>query len=118
MKIPKSFKLFGSTVTVEMNNAECDKEDAYGAARFKINVIYLRDNAHGESIDKTEIESTFLHEVIHFIFTKLGYDELSEDEKLVEQFSKALHQVLTTQEYIERTTCRGPDTKLLNDNLK
>jgi len=99
MEIPKSFKLFGSTVTVEINNTQCEREDAYGTARFKSNVIYLSDKAHGESIDKTDIESTFLHEVIHFIFTKLGYDELSDDEKLVKQFSKALHQVLTTQEY-------------------
>ena len=99
MKIPKSFKLFGSTIIVELNNTECNKEDAYGTARFKSNIIYLANKAHGSSIDETEIESTFVHEVIHFIFTKLGYDELSDDEKLVKQFSKALHQVLTTQEY-------------------
>jgi len=99
MKIPKSFNLFGSTVTVEMNNTECDKEESYGTARFKSNVIYLSDKAHGNPIDESEIESTFLHEVIHFIFTKLGYDELSDNEKLVKQFSKALHQCLTTQKY-------------------
>lgn len=99
MKIPKSFKLFGSTITVEMNNIECDKKESYGAARFKSNAIYLTNEAHGRDIDETEIESTFLHEVIHFIFTRLGYDELGDDEKLVKQFSKALHQVLTTQKY-------------------
>lgn len=101
MNIPKRFKLFGTTITVELNNTECNKEDAYGVARFKSNIIYLSNEAHGHPIDKTEIESTFMHEVIHFIFTKLGYDELSDDEKLIKQFSKALHQVLTTQEFTD-----------------
>lgn len=99
MKIPLSFTLFGSTITVEMNDVECDKEESYGAARFKSNAIYLTNRAHGRDIDEAEIEATFLHEVIHFIFTRLGYDGLGDDEKLVKQFSRALHQCLTTQKY-------------------
>ena len=99
MKIPKSFKLFGSTITVEINNVECDKDESYGMVRFKSNVLYLSDTAHGVDIDETEIETTFLHETIHFILNRLGYKELDEDEQFVKQFSRALHQILTTQEY-------------------
>lgn len=99
MKIPKSFKLFGSTITVKFDNDKNDIDRAYGLATYKTNSILLANKAHGELIDHNEIEASYLHEMFHFILNRLGYDDLSDNEKFVKQVSKALQQCLTTQEY-------------------
>lgn len=99
MKIPKSFKLFGSTITVKFDNDKNDIDRAYGLATYKTNSILLANKAHGEQIDHNEIEASYLHEMFHFILNRLGYDDLSDDEKFVKQVSKALQQCLTTQEF-------------------
>jgi len=98
MEIPRSFKLFGSTITIEFNNDKCDKEDAYGIAKYKTNKIYLSEKTSGDKMESTEIEVTFLHEVLHFVLLKVGYEKLSGDEAFVGIVSRALHQFLTTQE--------------------
>jgi len=99
MKIPKKFKLFGSTIKIIFDNNKGDEDSAYGQTRYKKNTIILQDFVHGASIDKSEIESTAIHETVHFILNRLGYDELNDDEKFVKQLSGALHQILTTMEY-------------------
>jgi len=99
MKIPKSFKLFGSTITVTFDNDKCCSNASYGLTHYKSNAITLTDKAHGNMIDHNEVEASFLHEMVHFILNRLGYDDLSDDEKFVKQVSKALHQCLTTQEF-------------------
>ncbi len=99
MKIPKKVKLFGSTITIEYNNNECDKENSYGLALLNQDKILLSDFSDGNKIKETNIECTFLHELIHFILTRLDYIDLSKDEKFIKRFSNLLHQVLTTQEY-------------------
>ena len=99
MKIPKSFKLFGSTITVEFDNDKCDQDESYGLVKFKSNKMFLSDFAQGFKIDLNEIESSYYHEMLHFILNRLGYDDLNDDEKFVKQVSKALQQCLTTQEY-------------------
>lgn len=99
MKIPKSFELFGSTITVAFDNDKCEAESAYGVAQFKINAIKLSNKAQGVKIDPVEIEVSFVHEAIHFVLVKLGYQELSNDEKFMKQISGAVHQCLTTQKF-------------------
>jgi len=99
MKIAKRFKLFGSTISVKFDNNKMSEETSYGSAHYKINEIYLADFMHGNKIDHNEIEASYYHEMFHFILNRLGYDDLSEDEKFVKQISKALQQCLTTQEY-------------------
>ncbi len=47
---------------------------------------------------KEEKESTYYHEVTHAIFEAIGREDLSNNEHLVDQFSRALHQVIKTQE--------------------
>ena len=98
MKIPKSFELFGSTITVKFDDDKCNENSAYGIGMYKGNTILLRKKAHGADIEKTEIECSFLHEIIHFIVDRLAYDDLN-NEEFVTRFSSALHQCLTTQKY-------------------
>lgn len=97
MNIPKEFKLFGNTIKVVFDNKECDKDDCYGLARYKTDTIVLQNEAHGRAITREEIETVFLHEVIHFILNRLKYSDLDNNEQFITQFSRALHQVLTTQ---------------------
>lgn len=51
----------------------------------------------GEKLRKDFVEQTFLHEVVHSIFNEIGRDNLSTDERLVQQFSLLLHQMLKTR---------------------
>jgi len=100
MKIPKEFQLFGSTIKVYFNNDKCDEHNAHGAACYKSDKIYLQEgNYGGYLMSKTEIECTFLHEMLHFIFEKLDEKDLSKNEKLISNISRALHQILTTQKF-------------------
>jgi len=99
MKIPLSFNLFGSRITIEFDNNRCAEENAYGLSLLKQNRIYLADFSDGVNLQSTEIECTFLHETVHFILTRLGYEDLSKDENFIKQFSNTLHQCLTTQKY-------------------
>jgi len=50
-------------------------------------------------VAKEHIECTFIHELMHFILTKLGRSEISKDEALVEQVAGLLHQYITTQKF-------------------
>ena len=99
MKIPKRVKLFGSTINIIFDDKTCESNSGYGSAIFKEDIIYLRKNAHGNGIKETEIECTYLHEIIHFILNKNGYNKLCDDEDFVSRLARSLHQVLTTQEY-------------------
>lgn len=97
MKIPKSFKLFGSTIIVKFDNDKCADDSSYAFARYKANQIFLADFVNGNKINYNEIEASYYHEMFHFILNRLGYDDLNDDEKFVKQISKALQQCLSTQ---------------------
>jgi len=99
MKIPKSFKLFGNTITVEFDEQLCEDREAYGLALFKEDKIILSRYAGKTKISKENIECTFFHELVHFILNKLGKDELSKNEELTEQISGLLHQYIKTQKF-------------------
>ncbi len=99
MKVPKEFKLFGETIKVVFDNTHCDKDRVYGTADVEQNIIYLQTENHGEKLPQSLIETTFLHELMHFIFDKLQYKDMSIDEKLIVQTSALLHQALTTADY-------------------
>lgn len=92
MDIPKEFKLFGTTYTVEqLSKVIYNKESVLGQYKHDEATIQLRKNL------KRELkELTYLHEMVHAILLTLEYTELGYNEQFVERFSKALHQVLTT----------------------
>jgi hypothetical protein len=94
MVIPRQFKLFGSTWTVQQpNRVTADGESVLGHCDSDTAIIQLRRNL------KRELkEVTYCHELTHAILYSLEYNKLSNDETFVERFSKALHQVLTTAE--------------------
>lgn len=50
-----------------------------------------------KSLPKEKKEQTLLHEILHGILSALGYDDINDDEHLVQSISSALYQVLRNQ---------------------
>ena len=99
MIIPKSFKIFGSTIKVEkQKNEECTKVRATGRIVYPEDLLQLTDKDQGFPLSKAEIEASYMHEVFHLVLKRTGYEKLSNDEGFVSLVSRALHQVLSTQE--------------------
>lgn len=99
LRIPKAFKLFGQTIAVEWVHRLTEEQDAVGEARFRKNCIVLQQNNEEISRPQTQIEATFCHELVHWIFFMMDEDDLRKNEKLVDNFGRLLHQALTTMEY-------------------
>jgi ssRNA-specific RNase YbeY (16S rRNA maturation enzyme) len=94
--IPKKFTIFGHTHKVKKLK-KVNKGKDYGEWDFNKKTIKLESIS--SKFSKDQQEEYYLHEVVHGLLESLGYDELSKDEKFVEQFSRGLHQILKTSEY-------------------
>jgi len=99
VRIPVSFYLFGQKITVEYVDLLVENEDATGLSLYRKNVIQLQKNNNGVARPQSQFESTFLHELMHFVFFMLGKNDLRNDEVLVDSIARLLHQALTTAEY-------------------
>lgn len=99
MNIPKSFELFGQTITVEFVDDLVEEQEAHGISSLKKNLIQLQSTNAIVKRPITQIEQTFLHELVHNIYSAMGETKLCNNEKHIELFSQLLHQALTTQKY-------------------
>ncbi len=97
MKIPKSFELFGETITVVFKDDLIFEEDSKGSARFRRNEICLQTKE--DSRPDSQVQQVFFHELVHWMFHLLNYDKFCEDEQLVDTFSRLLYQALKTAKY-------------------
>ena len=97
MKIPLSFQLFGQTIWVEMLDRLLENDDCVGQALYRKNLIQLQCSNR----PTTNIEVTFCHEIVHWIFFVLSEDKLRQNEQLVDQIGRLLHQALSTMVYEE-----------------
>lgn len=94
--IPKSFKIFGQTIKVQMVKTLVSDEEAVGLWLANENKIKLQKSSEKYPIKEENIEQTFYHELTHCILDKIGHNELSSNEEFVERFAQALHQVVKT----------------------
>lgn len=101
MRIPTSFYLYGQKIRVEWVDTLINEEDSVGMSLYRKNVIQLQKNNHGIERPQTQIETTFLHELVHYVFYMLGKEDLRKDEGLVDGAARLLHQALVTAEYAE-----------------
>lgn len=69
--------------------------ECYGAAFLHENCIYIEDGSRGTNTEL--LEQTFWHEATHFILHRLGYDDLSANEHLVDLVGQALYQLDKTR---------------------
>ncbi len=103
MKIPKSFKQFGQTITVEYSPEVLYNEDVTGWAKYRQNKIVLQSPTNSTPITEEMLEQNFCHELMHFILYGAGEDcfnpPLHKREYLVDRMAGLLHQFLTTTEH-------------------
>lgn len=57
-------------------------------------IIELQKPDEDHSIDG--VQQTFWHEAMHASLVSLGYEKLSENEKLVEGLAQCIHQIIKT----------------------
>ena len=115
-RFPRSFTLFGHKYRVEFVSDLYHKEDAYGY--FDDDTKVLRIQLAGPLTKTVEIRTeefesvefivtdemmveTFFHELTHAILYAMDQDELSENEKFVGMFGKALLEIYLYSEYEE-----------------
>lgn len=96
-KIPKEFMLFGTKISVKYDNGLYYNNDATGESRYPVNEIVLQSTNDDYKAD----DSTFYHELVHWVLHMMGEEELDSNEKFVDIFGRLLHQFITTSKYQE-----------------
>ena len=99
MQIPVSFWLYGQKITVESVDHLIEDEDNVGEVLFRKNLIRLQRNNAGVTRPQTQAESTFCHELVHYILFMMEESDLRGNEKFVDHFGRLLHQALNSMEY-------------------
>ncbi len=97
--IPKSFKLFASTVNVVFDNKQMNDKERYGESDYSTHTITLSTTHGVDVLSDDRIEDCFYHEKVHMILDTMHEYELSKNEKFVDQFAKLLRQSDITAEY-------------------
>jgi len=99
MKIPKRFKLFGQTITVEFVDRDAEVN---GLSEYRRNKILLMRQVGDSKRTREQIEHTFCHELMHWLLYHAGEDQfdppLHRREYLVDRLAGLLHQALTSEE--------------------
>ncbi len=101
LQIPKSFKLFGTTIQVVYDNDYCTNKDILGEASRTQSRITLCTSHKGRQLSRCEIETTFYHERLHLMLDLMCEWELTGNEKFVEVLSNLQRQADTMAEYEE-----------------
>jgi len=91
--IPKSFKLFGHTITVEYQSDLYFTSDCLGRTDYRTYKIILQPSLNTYPISQELQEQIFMHEVLHWIFFFLGEDNLRDNENLIDLIANMLVQV-------------------------
>lgn len=94
MNIPKRFKLLDHTIDVEVNNDLLAANNAYGTCNYVEKKVKIQN----KGIKKSQVDHTFMHELVHLILDTMGETELKENEKFVDVFSGLLSQAMNTME--------------------
>lgn len=100
MMIPKFFYIFSEKIKVSfLKKIKHAEGESYGVWIENENRIKLARTLFNKPLTKEQMEQTYFHEVTHAILDSIGEPELSNNEILVDKFSKALYQVLKSSEY-------------------
>ena len=97
-KIPASFWLYGQKIHVSMTPDLIERENATGQALYRRDVIEIQANSNSINRPRSHIEVTFLHELLHMIFYVMGEDDLRNNEQMIDEIAKLLHQSFITSE--------------------
>jgi hypothetical protein len=92
LKIPKSFKLFSSTINIKFDNEKCQIEDLLGECNLDDKLIVLSNSKNFKPLPEDTIIDTFYHEKVHMLLKALNRRELSSDEIFVDNLAMLLRQ--------------------------
>jgi predicted SprT family Zn-dependent metalloprotease len=95
--IPKQFKVFGQTIKVKFDKNLLRDENNLGVWLCNENKIILQPSTKKKPIKQENIEQIFYHELVHCILDKIGREDLSLKEDLVDLIGQVLHQVIKTK---------------------
>jgi len=99
MKIPKTFKLFGTIINIVFDNIRCNDKQVYGESNYGESKIMLSTMQESMTLSEDKILDTFYHEKVHMILDTMNENELSCNEKFVDVFAKLLRQSDVTSLY-------------------
>lgn len=97
MRIPKKYRLYGIEVKVITDPCLIQREDNVGEYHSREGYILLQPNTNGYRVVRSQAEKVFCHELVHSILDAMSEEELSKNEKFVDNFGSLLHQALSTQ---------------------
>lgn len=98
-KIPKRFKLFGTIINIVWDNKRLNDRRVYGLCDYSKSEITLSNTQGTEPLSIDKMMDTFYHEKVHMILDTMGEDDLSNNERFVDIFSKLLRQSDETSEF-------------------
>ena len=99
LRIPKSFMLFATKIKVVWDNKYCNDKQRYGESDYSCSKIVLSHTIGLNKLSDDKIKDTYYHEKVHMILNTMHEDELSSNEKFVDQFAKLLRQSDETSTY-------------------
>lgn len=98
-RIPSAVYLFGQRIDILFTPNLIETDDCVGCTRYRKNIIELQPCTDSVHRPLSQIEKTFFHELVHYIFYMLGETACDDNEKLVDGVAKLLHQAFVTAEY-------------------
>lgn len=99
MKVPKSFKVFATTIRVVFENERLNDKNLLGESSYVESKISLIDTNSMDKLSKDKILDVFYHEKVHIILDSMNKQELSRDEDFVDIFAKLWRQSDETAKY-------------------
>ena len=92
MKIPDKIKVAGHTYKVVWDKGRLSEAGFVGETDHNMDIIYLCKNYPKKARAKSEIEETFLHEILHTV--DVNYNNHALSEEMITRLAVGLHQVL------------------------
>ncbi len=105
-QIPNSFSCLGHKVNIvivtqaDLQELAADLGTHEGSGNDKFCGLYDHENKTiylADDVTGSTQEQTFLHELMHCILLHTGYEELSEDEVLVDMLGELFYQFIVTK---------------------
>lgn len=105
-KVPTSFQLHGQTYTVRLVD-HLAQDGISGEIQFATNTVSIQKDNKGYARLPSQIEQTFLHELVHGVLYHMGQTELCGEEEFVDGFAQLLHQAFVSAKYDDGKAVRG-----------
>jgi hypothetical protein len=97
--IPTEFKLNGKKITVEFDDEYCEQEGYLGEADFDLRLITLASKVGNKKLPKSEIDSTFYHELTHLILDAANRHQLKYNEDFVDTIGLLFYEFERTKKF-------------------